>query len=132
LSYDPALRVVRWAPPIVEAPAPAPQPDLAPPPVGTPYSAHTLHPTLTAAGARLTCPSCHVPLVAASSGSLVVCPNCGRLATTRSRARPGHGEFLDPGARAGPPGRSPFPGDVRRLRDLPADPLPPMPDAAPP
>jgi len=85
LTYDPALRVVRWAPLIVEAPAPVPQPDLAPPPVGTPHSAPTLHPTLTAAGARLTCPSCHVPLVAASSGSLVVCPKCGRLATTRSR-----------------------------------------------
>ncbi len=85
LTYDPALRVVRWAPPIEEAPAPATQPNVAPPPVGAPYAAPPLRPTLTPAGAKLSCPSCHVPLVAASSGSLVVCPNCGRLATTRSR-----------------------------------------------
>ncbi len=36
LTYDPALRVVRWAPPIEEAPAPATQPNVAPPPVGAP------------------------------------------------------------------------------------------------
>jgi uncharacterized Zn finger protein (UPF0148 family) len=85
LTYDPALRVVRWAPPIVEEP-PAADPE--PPALVTansaaaPPRASVLGPT----GAKATCPSCHVPLLAAATGSIVVCPNCGRLSTVRARA----------------------------------------------
>jgi len=90
LTYDPSMRVVRWAPPFVEDPLPASGPN---PPslVGAVERPSALPPPpIAASGVKLACPSCHVPLIAAASGSIVVCPNCGRLTTARARdpARP--------------------------------------------
>ncbi|HTT16749.1 MAG TPA: hypothetical protein VMH49_05280 [Thermoplasmata archaeon] len=90
MAYDPARRVVRWAPPVavvwsdppsaVGAPEPAPRrapvdlgPTLAAPP-----------PTVTSGTLRAQCPSCHAGLVASSSPSLNVCPACGRLFSSRT------------------------------------------------
>jgi len=40
-------------------------------------------PTFTPVGLKTLCPHCHVPLQSTGSGSLVVCPQCGRLSTAR-------------------------------------------------
>lgn len=113
VTYDPALRVVRWAPPIVEEP-PADGPDLpaAEGPAGVPRPSTALAPT----GAKPVCPSCHVPLLAAATGSIVVCPNCGRLTTVRARAAgtAGEGSAEAPSA----PARGTSPIADRRSQEL--------------
>jgi len=89
MAYDPARRVVRWVspvpvvwsdPPAVVAatptPTPRPQVDLGPTLAAPP-------PVLRSGELRAHCPSCHVALVASSSASLNVCPQCGRLFSSR-------------------------------------------------
>ena len=88
MAYDPARRVVRWAPPVSVV--------WATPPTGTavpaaPPTQVDLGPTLAApppvlrsGGLRAQCPSCHVALVASTSSSLDACPQCGRLFSSRA------------------------------------------------
>jgi predicted RNA-binding Zn-ribbon protein involved in translation (DUF1610 family) len=88
MAYDPARRVVRWAPPaavVWSAPPPPPTEDPAPRPrvdLGPTLAAPP--PVLRSGGLRAQCPSCHVPLAASTSSSLNVCPQCGRLFTSRT------------------------------------------------
>jgi predicted RNA-binding Zn-ribbon protein involved in translation (DUF1610 family) len=90
MAYDPARRVVRWAPPVsVVWSAPAPASADAPPP--TPSAPVDLGPALSApppvvraGGLRAQCPSCHVPLTSSATSSLNVCPQCGRLFSSRT------------------------------------------------
>ena len=96
MAYDPSRRVVRWAPPVsVVWAAPAPT---AVPPSSAPAARPTLDlgPTLAApppvvrsGGLRSQCPSCHTSLVASSSPSLNVCPQCGRLFSSRTASASG-------------------------------------------
>lgn len=93
MAYDPARRVVRWAPPTpsVEQPPPAtglPEP---PPTSSAPRPKVDLGPPLRApspvvrgGSLRSLCPTCHVALSPSSSPSLSVCPQCGRLFSPRS------------------------------------------------
>ncbi len=88
LVYDPGRRVVRWARPLPDLPAP-PVPEASP--TGTePVTAYVpaapmrIAPTLSGGGFKSVCPTCHVPLQPAGTGNLAVCPQCGRLATARS------------------------------------------------
>jgi len=122
MAYDPARRVVRWAPPVSvmwSAPPPESAAPPAPPPkvdLGPALAAPT--PVLRYGGLRSDCPSCHVPLVAASSPSLNVCPQCGRLYT--SRAATGNPARTDSSDAAPPaPEKPPAPsyGD-RRSQEL--------------
>jgi predicted RNA-binding Zn-ribbon protein involved in translation (DUF1610 family) len=87
MAYDPARRVVRWAPPVAvvwsapappaeAAPAPRPAVDLGPPLAAPP-------PVLRSGGLRSECPSCHIPLAPSTAASLNVCPQCGRLFSSR-------------------------------------------------
>ncbi len=88
MAYDPARRLVRWAPPtsvVWSAPPPGPAPVTPPPPrvdLGPTLGAPP--PVVRAGALRAQCPSCHVPLVAAASPSFNVCPECGRLFTSRT------------------------------------------------
>jgi predicted RNA-binding Zn-ribbon protein involved in translation (DUF1610 family) len=88
MAYDPARRVVRWAPPVSvvwAAPPPGPATPPAPPPqvdLGPTLAAPP--PVLRSGGLRAQCPSCHVALVASTSASLDVCPQCGRLFSSRT------------------------------------------------
>jgi len=88
MAYDPARRVVRWAPPATvvwsapppatsEPPAPAPPVDLGPALAAPP-------PVVRSGGLRAQCPSCHVALVGSTSPTLDVCPQCGRLFSSRT------------------------------------------------
>jgi len=88
MAYDPARRLVRWVPlvPVVWSDPP----DTAPGPVAAPRPTVDLGPTLAAPPPVLRsgelkahCPSCHVDLVASASPSLNVCPQCGRLFSSR-------------------------------------------------
>ena len=84
IVYDPGRRTVRWARPLA-IPATAPSvepPSPSRPEVGRPAPAPA--PVLTPSGLRTLCPSCHVPLQATGSGSLAVCPQCGRLSSART------------------------------------------------
>jgi predicted RNA-binding Zn-ribbon protein involved in translation (DUF1610 family) len=87
LVYDPGRRVVRWARP---APAPAPAAsrpaEAAPPPLPAAVASPAPAPTRTPAGLKTLCPTCHVPLLATGSASLLVCPQCGRLSSARVAA----------------------------------------------
>jgi len=111
MAYDPARRVVRWAPPVSvmwSAPPPESAAPPAPPPkvdLGPALAAPT--PVLRSGGLRSDCPSCHVPLVADSSPSLNVCPQCGRLYT--SRAATGNPARTDSSDAAPPAPENPTP-----------------------
>ena len=88
MAYDPARRVVRWAPPVpvtwsAPPPATAPAPDARRPVDLGPALAAPL-PVFRSGGLRAQCPSCHVTLVASTSSSLDVCPQCGRLFSSRA------------------------------------------------
>ncbi|MGB6442799.1 MAG: hypothetical protein WBF81_05845, partial [Thermoplasmata archaeon] len=86
IAYDPGRRTVRWARPLPALP-PAPSatiPPGTPPELGRPAPAPA--PVLTPSGVKTLCPSCHVPLQATGSGSLAVCPQCGRLSSVRTGA----------------------------------------------
>ncbi len=87
MAYDPARRVVRWAPPVSIVWSDPPPTATAP----TPRSRVDLGPTLAApppvvrsGGLKAQCPSCHVALTGAASPSLNVCPQCGRLFSSRT------------------------------------------------
>ncbi len=92
MAYDTARRVVRWAPPVTVVwseppPTGAPAPQLAADPVPAvdlgPSLAAPL-PTVRGSNLHANCPSCHVGLVASASASLNVCPQCGRLFSSRT------------------------------------------------
>jgi len=86
MAYDPARRVVRWAPPaavVWSAPPPEAAPAAPPAKVDLGPTLAAPPPVLHAGGLRSNCPSCHVALVAAASPSLNVCPQCGRLYSSR-------------------------------------------------
>ena len=89
MAYDAARRVVRWVPPVTVVWSDPPPATPTPPP--TPRPAVDLGPTLAApppvfhsGELRSNCPSCHVALVASASASLSVCPQCGRLFSSRT------------------------------------------------
>lgn len=113
MAYDPARRVVRWAPPasaVWTAPAPTSVAPAAPPAA---RSQVDLGPTLAApppvlrsGGLRAQCPSCHVALAASTSSSLNVCPQCGRLFSSRT-ATGGETERPEATPRADDPAKSP-------------------------
>ena len=88
MAYDPARRLVRWAPPasvVWSAPPPSPTPAASAPAKIDLGPALGAPPPVVRAGAlRAQCPSCHVPLVAAASPSFNVCPECGRLFSSRT------------------------------------------------
>jgi len=101
MAYDPARRVVRWAPPVstvwsaapptaAPSPPPRPQVDLGPALAAPP-------PVMRSGGLKAQCPSCHVPLAASTSSSLNVCPQCGRLFSSRT-ATGSEGERTAPAA----------------------------------
>ncbi|MGA8709795.1 MAG: hypothetical protein WB786_00970 [Thermoplasmata archaeon] len=82
ILYEPSRRVVRWA-----FPAPPP-PDstvssAAPPLPESARAPRAPSPVFTSVGLKTLCPHCHVPLQSTGSGSLVVCPQCGRLSSSR-------------------------------------------------
>ncbi len=114
MAYDPARRVVRWAPPV--SVVWSPPATAAPPPPPPPAPKVDLGPTLAAPsavlhrrGLRSQCPTCHVPLVASASASLNVCPQCGRLFSS-----------LTAGASAAPePVSAPPPETVRTVVEAP-------------
>jgi len=89
LIYDPARRVVRWKSPIAPPPAAAVASSstvtpVAPAPLRV--AARSPPPVLTGTTLKVLCPSCHVALIPTGSASLAVCPQCGRLASSRSTA----------------------------------------------
>ena len=82
--YEPGRRLVRWGPqlvPVAEPKVPPPTAPREPVPLRAPRASP---PVLTSTGLRTLCPHCHVPLLATGSTNLAVCPQCGRLASTRS------------------------------------------------
>jgi uncharacterized Zn finger protein (UPF0148 family) len=87
VTYDPGRRMVRWARPLPDlATAPVPSVARAPPPPPAPRTPRAAAPVLTPTGLKSLCPSCRVPLQATGSGSLAVCPQCGRLSSVRTTA----------------------------------------------
>jgi len=88
MAYDPARRLVRWVPPVPVVwsdppPAAAPVPVARPPvDLGATLAAPPL--SNRSGELRAHCPSCHVALVASASPSLNVCPQCGRLFSSRT------------------------------------------------
>jgi predicted RNA-binding Zn-ribbon protein involved in translation (DUF1610 family) len=84
IAYEPARRLVRWAkaPPAPAPPPPAPD-VLAP---GLARAPGPIPPTQVGGAFKTLCPTCHVPLIPSGSGSLAVCPQCGRLASARTSA----------------------------------------------
>jgi len=100
--YEPSRRLVRWAAavptPVATDPAPT-----APALPTSPRAPRAPSPVFTSVGLKTLCPHCHVPLQSTGSGSLVVCPQCGRLSSARD-ARPA--DPVPPGAPAPPVGTS--------------------------
>jgi len=80
--YEPSRRLVRWAA-VVPAPVAAEPAESAPALPVSPAAPRAPSPTFTSVGLKTLCPHCHVPLQSTGSGSLVVCPQCGRLSTAR-------------------------------------------------
>ncbi len=126
MAYDPSRRVVRWAPPVAvvwAAPAPTSVPS-SPAPAGRPTV--DLGPTLSApppvvrsGGLRSQCPSCHTTLVASSSPSLNVCPQCGRLFSSRTAtSTAAEAEVPAPAAAPREAGPSPTSYGDRRSQEL--------------
>jgi uncharacterized Zn finger protein (UPF0148 family) len=108
ITYDPGRRTVRWARPL-PIPTPestgasaAPRSEL-----GHPGTAPA--PVLTPAGLRTLCPSCHVPLQSTGTGSLAVCPQCGRLSSARTAGAAGTSAASSPPPAATPPERPALP-----------------------
>jgi predicted RNA-binding Zn-ribbon protein involved in translation (DUF1610 family) len=90
--YEPGVRVVRWFQPVAEAAArsapPPPEHSLtvgeAIPPVPIRNPPVLLH----VGGPKALCPTCHTSLLSTGSGTLSVCPECGRLSSERSPEPP--------------------------------------------
>jgi len=125
MAYDPARRVVRWAPPVSviwSAPTPA-SPGEAPPParaavdLGPALAAPP--PVLRSGGLRAHCPSCHVSLVSSASASLDVCPQCGRLFSSRvATTTRGAAEEAPPSPESPAPGPTTTVYSERRSQEL--------------
>lgn len=102
LVYDPARRTVRWATVVVPSPAPsAPAPPSAAasalrpaPPSTSPAPA----PSYSPGGLKARCPHCRVALLSTGSNGLLVCPECGRLASARSAVAASAAHGSGPGA----------------------------------
>jgi predicted RNA-binding Zn-ribbon protein involved in translation (DUF1610 family) len=122
LVYDPGRRTVRWAVlPVPVAPAePSALPDtsrsgaLRPPPAPAPV--------FTPAGIKTLCPSCHVALQSTGSGTLAVCPKCGRLSSVHTGVS-GRADLVPSAAPAPTPtpttaGDSPLPLSDRRSQEM--------------
>jgi uncharacterized Zn finger protein (UPF0148 family) len=82
IVYEPSRRVVRWAAPPVPGPTVVAA-ATAPPLPESPRAPRAPSPVFTPVGLKTLCPHCHVPLQTTGSGSLVVCPQCGRLSSAR-------------------------------------------------
>ncbi|HYB63374.1 MAG TPA: hypothetical protein VEE86_03010 [Thermoplasmata archaeon] len=82
--YDPSRRVVRWAAPAPAAAPARPGPASAPPPPESPRAPRAPTPVFTSVGLKTLCPHCHVALQSTGTESLAVCPQCGRLSSTRT------------------------------------------------
>jgi len=82
IVYEPSRRVVRWAPPVAE-PTPTEPSEAAPSAPELPRAPRAPAPVFTPVGLKTLCPHCHVPLQTTGTGSLVVCPQCGRLSSAR-------------------------------------------------
>lgn len=83
LAYDPGRRTVRWAKSSPTSPTRNPENPTSTARSFAPRTPPAPAPVLTQLGLKTLCPSCHVPLQATGSGSLAVCPQCGRLSSTR-------------------------------------------------
>jgi len=82
ILYEPSRRLVRWA--MLAPPAPVAAPVPAAPPLPEPARApRAPAPVFTPVGLKTLCPHCHVPLQSTGTESLAVCPQCGRLSTSR-------------------------------------------------
>jgi len=88
ILYEPSRRLVRWA-----APAPPPPPTDSTPaasPIPEPVRApRAPSPVFTPVGLKTLCPHCHVPLQSTGTESLAVCPQCGRLSSSREARKSG-------------------------------------------
>jgi len=81
--------VVRWAPPasnvwVAPPPSAAAPPPSSKAPVDLGPSLSAPPPVLRSGSLTAQCPSCHTALVASTSSSLNVCPQCGRLFSSRT------------------------------------------------
>ncbi len=96
IVYEPSRRLVRWA---VLAPPPPPTdaPTSAPPLPEPPRAPRAPSPVFTPVGLKTLCPHCHVALQSTGTESLAVCPQCGRLSSTRE------GRSAEPTPAAAPP-----------------------------
>jgi predicted RNA-binding Zn-ribbon protein involved in translation (DUF1610 family) len=123
LAYDPGRRTVRWATVAALPPPPAaasPTPDTSR--SGAVRTPPAPAPVFTPAGVKTLCPSCHVALQSTGSGSLAVCPQCGRLSSIRSsvsgRADPPAAAAPTPRPTATTAGDSPLPLSDRRSQEM--------------
>jgi predicted RNA-binding Zn-ribbon protein involved in translation (DUF1610 family) len=82
IVYEPSRRVVRWAMPAPPAPVSETAP-AAPPLPDPPRAPRAPSPVFTPVGLKTLCPHCHVALQSTGTESLAVCPQCGRLSSTR-------------------------------------------------
>lgn len=117
IVYEPSRRVVRWAAPAPTPPATEPV-ARAPPLPESPRAPRAPSPVFTSTGMKTLCPHCHVPLQSTGSGSLVVCPQCGRLSSARDTPPPA--EPVSTGAPPLPvaPSAAPTSLDDRRSQEL--------------
>ena len=89
LVYEPGRRVVRWARSLPNAGGSAPVVSASAPPPGAPGAVRVPRapaPVRIGSGLKTVCPTCHIPLQAAGSADLAVCPRCGRLSSAPSGA----------------------------------------------
>jgi predicted RNA-binding Zn-ribbon protein involved in translation (DUF1610 family) len=103
ITYDPGRRLVRWARPL---PLPPSAGSTTTPVVSRSTAIRTPaapSPVFTPAGVKTLCPSCHVALQSTGSGSLAVCPQCGRLSSIRSANASGRSEAAPVPAPPPPP-----------------------------
>ncbi len=122
LIYDPARRVVRYsrpAPPAAPAERPAVRAAVRDP---SPSAPRAPAPVLTGTTLKTLCPSCHVALIPTGSASLAVCPQCGRLASSRggpteTAASPASAA-ADPSAGSAPSAVAPVHIGDRRSQEL--------------
>jgi len=122
--YEPSRRLVRWAAPAPPSPAaPAPAPASSPPLPEIPRTPRSPSPVFTPVGLKTLCPHCHVTLQSTGTESLAVCPQCGRLSSTRESRAPSPPPV--PAAEPAPPLPAPKPApapasslDDRRSQEL--------------
>ncbi len=84
LAYDPGRRTVRWARPLPIPPAAPATGAPAAPRMEVGRLASAPAPVFTPSGLKTLCPRCHVALQSTGTGSLAVCPQCGRLSSART------------------------------------------------